>query len=118
MASFERLYRMMADAKTIIITGHVEPDPDCYGCQIGLRNLLRTRFPGKKILAIGSGVPALFPLISPMDEAADEDFNGALCILVDVSCLRRCEDPRVVNCASFLKFDHHDPNRHNEYKCW
>ena len=115
MAKFENLYHLMTEAKTIIISGHYEPDGDCYGCQIGLRNLLRLRFPEKKILAIGTGIPALFSLVSPMDVATDEDFEGALGILVDVSCLRRCEDQRMERCAKLIKFDHHDPNRKNEY---
>ena len=94
----------------ITIWGHGLPDGDCYGCQIGLREILRESFPGKKVYAVGSGIPTLFRRLSPMDEVSDDVIRESLAILVDVSCLRRVEDQRVRLAKSFCKFDHHMPN--------
>ena len=38
----------------IIIHRHVRPDPDAYGSQIGLKELLALNYPSKKIFATGT----------------------------------------------------------------
>ena len=114
MATFKQLQGIIEKAKTITIWGHGLPDGDCYGCQIGLRDALRATYPEKKVYAIGTGIPALFPLIGEMDEVSEETIKESLAIIVDVSCLRRVEDQRVNLASSFMKFDHHNPNRARE----
>ena len=114
MATFKELRGSIEKADTITIWGHALPDGDCYGSQIGLRDALREAYPNKKIYAIGSGMPCLFPLIGEMDKVSDEEIRGSLGILVDVSCLRRVEDQRVNSCGTCIKFDHHNPNREHE----
>ena len=104
------IYNRIQESPIITIWGHGLPDGDCYGCQIGLREILRANFPDKKVYAIGSGLPTLFKRLSPMDEVSDEEVKESLAILVDVSCLRRVEDQRVWTAKTFLKFDHHMAN--------
>ena len=101
------LLEIIENADSICIFGHCLPDGDCYGSQIGLRELIRLNYPDKKVYAVGSGVPALFELIAPMDKVDDETVANSLAVLVDVSCLRRVEDPRVFTAKSAIKFDHH-----------
>ena len=67
MENEELFNKKIRDAKIITIWGHVMPDPDCYGCQIGLRDILRLNFPDKKVYAIGSGIPVLFDRLKGMD---------------------------------------------------
>ena len=110
MKQFPELEAIIAAYPVITIWGHAMPDGDCYGSQIGLRELLRERYPDKKVYAIGSGLPAFFARLSPMDDPGDEEIAKSLAILVDVSCLRRVEDQRVTKAKSFIKFDHHRPN--------
>ncbi len=98
------------ESPVITIWGHGLPDEDCYGCQIGLREILRANFPDKKVYAVGTGVPRLFKRLAPTDVVSDEEVRESFAILVDVSCLRRVEDPRVFTAKSFAKFDHHMPN--------
>ena len=114
MASHEKLNQIIASYPRIVICGHHLPDGDCYGCQIGLREILRLAYPEKEIYAVGTGVPALFARFAPMDEVPDEAFQNALVILVDVSCLRRAEDPRVFSSPCAIKFDHHEKNELSE----
>ncbi|MCR5491813.1 MAG: bifunctional oligoribonuclease/PAP phosphatase NrnA [Bacilli bacterium] len=115
MSTFEELRGIIEQANTITIWGHALPDGDCYGSQIGLRDALRVTYPDKKVYAIGTGYPSLFELIGKMDEVNEDDIRESLAILVDVSCLRRVEDERVNLASSFMKFDHHNPNREHEY---
>lgn len=116
MENEELFNKKIRDAKIITIWGHTMPDPDCYGCQIGLRDLLRLNFPDKKVYAIGSGVPVLFDRLKPMDSDVSEgEIASSLAILVDVSCIRRVEDQRVTKAKDFLKFDHHMFNDGEEF---
>ncbi len=114
MRNFETLLQTIKSAKVITIWGHALPDGDCYGSQVGLREILKDNFPEKKVYAVGSGLPSFFERIGPMNEIGEEIIKQSLAILVDVSCLRRVEDRRVCTAKEFLKFDHHDPNREGE----
>ncbi len=114
MNDFQQMKRKIEEAGVITIWGHSIPDGDCYGSQIGLREIIRLAYPNKKVLAIGSGLPAFFARLSPMDEASEETIKQSLAIIVDVSCLRRVEDKRVFLARDFAKFDHHNPNKSGE----
>lgn len=107
MDFYPELVKPILDADIITIFGHAMPDGDCYGAQIGLRELLRHNFPDKKVYAVGSGLPRLFNFMTPMDEVSEETIASSLAILVDVSCLRRVEDERVYKAKGWIKIDHH-----------
>ena len=113
MDNREIIYEKIKAAPIITIWGHGQPDGDCYGCQIGLRELIKNTWPEKKVYAIGSGIKPLFERLSPMDEVDQKTIEESLGILVDVSCLRRVEDSRVFACRDFTKFDHHLYNAGN-----
>lgn len=118
MAFHPELLNPILQAKTITIFGHAMPDGDCYGSQIGLKELLKANFPDKKVYAVGSGLPRLFDYMCPMDEVSEETIAESLAILVDVSCLRRVEDPRVYKAQNWIKFDHHCLNPGLEPFSW
>lgn len=40
--------------ETIILHRHVRPDPDAYGSQIGLAELIRANFPEKRCIPLGN----------------------------------------------------------------
>lgn len=102
--------KLIEEAEAITIWGHALPDGDCFGSQIGLRNLIKENFPSKRVYALGSGLPSLFSALGAMDNPSEEEIKRSLGILVDVSCLRRVEDQRVMLCHAYCKFDHHTPN--------
>ena len=114
MNDFSQMRIKIEEADAITIWGHSIPDGDCYGSQIGLREIIRIAYPDKKVYAIGSGLPAFFERLSPMDEVDEETVKKSLAIIVDVSCLRRVEDKRVFMAKDFAKFDHHNPNKDGE----
>ncbi len=114
MLNFDAALKLIQEHDVITIYGHAMPDGDCYGSQLGLRELIRENFPGKKVYMIGSGLPAFFERLAPMDEVDEATIASSLAILVDVSCLRRVEDPRVFKAKAFLKFDHHQLNEELE----
>lgn len=114
MMDFEAAKQIIERNDVITIYGHVGPDGDCYGCQIALREMIRDNYPGKKVYAVGSGMPPFFERLAPMDIVDETTIASSLAILVDVSCLRRVEDSRVFGAKEFLKFDHHQPNEELE----
>ncbi|MBP5092058.1 MAG: bifunctional oligoribonuclease/PAP phosphatase NrnA [Bacilli bacterium] len=107
MENEELVNQKIREAKVITIWGHTLPDGDCYGSQIGLREMLRLNYPEKEVYAIGSGMPVLEERLAKMDVVSDEVIASSLAILVDVSCLRRVEDQRVQKAKDWIKFDHH-----------
>ena len=114
MNIFRDLYETIKRYDVITIWGHAMPDGDCYGSQVGLRQLIKTTFPSKRVFAVGSGMPSFYSRLGEMDHPSDEEISQSLGILVDVSCLRRVEVDKVYLCKEHIKFDHHRPNVDHE----
>ena len=92
----------------IIIHRHVRPDPDAYGSQFGLLNVIKTNYPNKEVYAVGEHDPSLSFMCHP-ETIDDEKYNGALVIVTDTANTERVDDQRYVNGDFLLKIDHH-PN--------
>lgn len=104
---FEAIVSKIEKYNSIVIFGHINPDGDCYGSQIALRNLLRKKYPHKAIYATGSGLKKFYEIISEMDIVTDEVIATSLAILVDANDIARAEDKRIVTAIDFAKIDHH-----------
>lgn len=94
--------------ETIIIHRHVRPDPDAYGSQCGLAELIRANYPQKNVYTVGEHEESLAFLAQPQ-QVQDELFNGALILVTDTANTERIDDQRYQNGASIIKIDHH-PN--------
>lgn len=92
----------------IIIHRHVRPDPDAYGSQFGMYELIKANYPEKEIYAVGEHDPSLTFLRKP-DTIADEVFEQALIIVTDTANTDRIDDQRYAKGAYLIKIDHH-PN--------
>lgn len=93
---------------TIIIHRHVRPDPDAYGSQFGLKQLIKANYPQKKVYAVGEHDSSLTFLAMP-DIVEDELFKGALIIVTDTANTERIDDERYALGQLIIKIDHH-PN--------
>lgn len=94
--------------ETIVIHRHVRPDPDAYGSQMGLAEIIRATFPEKKVYVVGTSEPTL-EFLGEIDEVADDVYNGALVIVCDTANTERIDDSRYPNGEKLIKIDHH-PN--------
>lgn len=92
----------------IIIHRHVRPDPDAYGSQGGLAEILKTSFPDKQIYTVGQEDPAL-NYLRRLDTIPDETYEGALVIVCDTANTERISDSRYRSGDKLIKIDHH-PN--------
>ena len=104
---FEQILDLIKKYKSIIIFGHLNPDGDCYGSQVALKEIIQANFPDKQVYITGTGVPRFYNLVCKMDVVPDKVFEKSLGILVDGNDLGRMEDQRVANCAAWAKIDHH-----------
>jgi bifunctional oligoribonuclease and PAP phosphatase NrnA len=94
--------------ETIIIHRHVRPDPDAYGSQGGLAEILKASFPGKNIYTVGKEESSL-NYLRRLDAISDDVFRGALVIVCDTANAERICDERYRLGEQLIKIDHH-PN--------
>ncbi len=102
-----KLIELIKNNQIITIFGHVFPDGDCYGSQIGLKELLKINFPEKQIYALGTGFIKMIPLCGKMDEVSDEIIASSLAIVLDSSTFERVEDQRFSLAKEIFFIDHH-----------
>ncbi|WP_290032830.1 DHH family phosphoesterase [Ligilactobacillus cholophilus] len=94
--------------KTIIIHRHEDPDPDAFGSQAGLAEVIRNCFPDKNVYQVGENNASL-EWITTEDKIDDKVYDGALVIVIDTANTPRIDDQRYKKGAFLIKIDHH-PN--------
>ena len=104
---FEAIISKIERYDSIVIFGHLNPDGDCYGSQIALRNILKLKYPNKQIYCVGSGLKKFFDIIGKMDVVSDEVIAQSLAIVLDSNDINRLEDQRAWKARDFAKIDHH-----------
>lgn len=104
----EKILEAIHNYETIIVHRHVRPDPDAYGSQCGLVEILKASFPNKRIYAVGKEEASL-QYMRRLDIISDETYQGALVIVCDTANQERICDPRYKLGAELIKIDHH-PN--------
>ncbi len=93
---------------TIVIHRHSNPDGDAMGSQIGLKRVLETNFPDKKVYAVGDDARRFsFMDGSKMDVVDDDVYDGALAIVLDTSAKSLISDERYTLAKTILRIDHH-----------
>lgn len=108
MMNFNAILQTINDYDTIIIHRHVRPDPDAYGSQAGLSQLIQHTFPEKQVFVVGEEDPSL-TFLARMDEIENRTYEGALVIVCDTANTARIDDARYDRGDQLIKIDHH-PN--------
>jgi bifunctional oligoribonuclease and PAP phosphatase NrnA len=104
----EKILETIKQYHTIIIHRHVRPDPDAYGSQGGLAELLKASFPEKSIYTVGKEEESL-NFLRRLDDISDDTYEGALVIVCDTANQERIDDKRYNLGDKLIKIDHH-PN--------
>ncbi len=113
----QRILDKIKEYNTIIIHGHKRPDGDCYGAQFGLKNIIASSFPDKKVYVVGE-TSDFVSFVGNMDIIPDETYQGALSIVVDTAVQDRISDPRYTLGDYIIKIDHHIPVDHYGHMRW
>ncbi len=93
---------------TIIIHGHKRPDGDCLGSQFGLKDIITSSFPNKKVYVVG-GTSDYVDYVGKVDTISDDVYENALSIVVDTATQSRISEPRYTKGDYVIKIDHHIP---------
>ncbi len=105
---FTKIAQKMQEYDTIIIHRHSYPDGDALGSQIGLKEALKATFPSKAVYAVGDDAKRFsFMDGSTMDEVLDEQYEGALAVILDCGSAHLISDDRYKKAAATVRFDHH-----------
>ncbi|KAB7705912.1 bifunctional oligoribonuclease/PAP phosphatase NrnA [Bacillus aerolatus] len=104
----KQIIQKIKEYETIIIHRHVRPDPDAYGSQGGLAEMIRASFPHKRVYTVGKEEPTL-NYLRKLDVISDEAYEGALVIVCDTANQDRICDNRYKFGKEWIKIDHH-PN--------
>ncbi len=91
---------------TIIIHRHLRPDLDAIGSQMGLKFLLESQYPEKKICVVGDLNTMSY--LAKMDEITDETYKDALVIITDVAVSHMISDDRYQLGKEIIVIDHHE----------
>lgn len=105
--NLKTILKLIEEAKIITIFGHINPDGDCYGSQIGLKNLLKENFQDKEIYALGSGFKKMLSTCGELDLVDDEKIKSSLALVLDASSSNRVEDKRFLLAPITIQIDHH-----------
>ncbi|GGB27559.1 bifunctional oligoribonuclease/PAP phosphatase NrnA [Virgibacillus dakarensis] len=106
--TFDKIIQAINDHNTIIIHRHVRPDPDAYGSQVGLCELIKQTYPDKHVYVVGEEDPSL-RFLARMDTIDDSVYHGALVIVCDTANTERIDNERYKKGELLIKIDHH-PN--------
>ncbi|WP_445489493.1 DHH family phosphoesterase [Niallia sp. 03133] len=94
--------------ETIIIHRHIRPDPDAYGSQGGLAEIIKASFPEKNVYSVGKEETSLH-FLRRLDAIDDSVYKNALVIVCDTANQDRVCDKRYTTGDKLIKIDHH-PN--------
>ncbi len=102
-----RFYELIHQFDTITVFRHQHPDPDALGSQWGLVTWLRSRYPQKRIFAVGQHKGPKPHLFQVADAVDDSTIQASLAIVLDTANAARIDDQRYATAATVLKIDHH-----------
>ena len=102
----QQIWNEIVKYNKIMIHRHVSPDPDALGSQLGLAALIQANYPEKMVKVVGFSEPSL-QWMGQMNEVIDEDYEGALVIVLDTANSARIDDNRYKMGAFMIKMDHH-----------
>ena len=81
---YEEIFLKIKENDKIIIHRHERPDPDAYGSQGGMYQLIKENCPEKEIITVGKDSPSLNFLFTNT-EVSEEDYKDALVIVTDTA---------------------------------
>ncbi len=105
--NIKEIFKLIKKYDTITIYGHINPDGDCFGSSLALRDILRDTFPKKKIYSLAGNLPQFKERLGECDVVDEETIKNSLAIIIDCSEVERVSDQRITLAKQIIKIDHH-----------
>ena len=106
MNLYKRIYKEIKKYDTIVIARHIGADPDALGSQLGLKEIIKNKFPKKNVYAVGSPA-SKFKYIGSLDKFDEEMYNNSLLIVLDTPDRKRIDGVDPLRFKASIKIDHH-----------
>lgn len=103
---YKKIINKIKQFETIIIHRHSKPDGDALGSQFGLKEIIETNFPEKKVYAIGD-INQRLKFMGNVDMVDDLEYEDALVVVLDCSEKSLISDDRYLKGKYMIKIDHH-----------
>lgn len=103
---YKKIINKIKEFETIIIHRHSKPDGDALGSQFGLKEIIETNFPEKKVYAVGDTNQRL-QFMGNVDLIDNLEYENALVIVLDCSEKSLISDDRYLKGKYMIKIDHH-----------
>src|SRR5881628_3736658 len=109
----DRILDAIRDSKTICVVGHIRPDGDCVGSQLGLTLALRNE--GKKVLCWNEDrIPQKYEFLDPEKilQKPKPGLKFDCVIATDAASFERLGTvaPCIAERKVFINIDHHESN--------
>lgn len=114
MENKQIILEKIKEYKTIIIHGHTRPDGDCYGAQIGLKDIIKNTFPDKSVFVVGE-TSDYVGFVGEIDIIPETTYKNALSIVVDTAVKERISEQNYKLAKEIIKIDHHIPSEGSYY---
>jgi len=101
---YKEIYKQIKKFDNIVIARHIGVDPDSYGSQIGLKEIIKNTFPEKNVYAVGIG-SSKFRFLGELDKVFN--LKKALLIVLDTPIKRRLDLEDNNEFKYKIKIDHH-----------
>ena len=106
MNIYKEIYKVIKKYNSIVIARHIGADPDALGSQFGLRELILSIFPDKKVYAVGTQA-SKFRFFGSNDKLDGINLNKSLLIVLDTPDLKRIDGVNPNDFEHVIKIDHH-----------
>ena len=106
MNLYKRIYKEIKKYDTIVLARHIGADPDALGSELGLKEIIKNKFPKKNVYAVGSPA-SKFKYIGLLDKFEEEMYNDSLLIVLDTPDRKRIDGVDPSRFKSSIKIDHH-----------
>lgn len=103
---YSKIYRKIKKFDTIVIARHIGADPDALGSQLALKASINSKFPKKKVYAVGAPA-STFKYLGTLDKFSEEIYENSLLIVLDTPDSKRVDGVKPELFVDSVKLDHH-----------
>ena len=106
----QQIINKIEEYDKIFLFRHIRIDGDCVGSTKGFKAVLNATYPEKKVVIADNQKSGYLAFLGDdCEEIKEEDYNGALAIVLDTATSDRISNQNYKLCKEVIKIDHHIP---------